>query len=208
MFALTKSDLNKSILGCGDGPASANAEITALGGNIVSVDPIYQFSAAQIRSRIDAVYPQLMTRMEEDEKKYVWSTIKDVNQLGEIRMSAMETFLSDYESASEEGRYIPACLPDLPFRDHQFELALCSHFLFLYSEQVNLDQHIRGISELCRVAEEARVYPLLALDGVISPHLKPVTDALAKAGVSVSLQPVGYQFQKGAVEMLVAKRIV
>ena len=52
MFNLTSDDLERKILGCGDGPASFNAELTELGGNIISVDPIYFFSADQIRQRI------------------------------------------------------------------------------------------------------------------------------------------------------------
>lgn len=36
MFALTDEDLRKNILGCGDGPADFNAEITKRGGKIVS----------------------------------------------------------------------------------------------------------------------------------------------------------------------------
>ena len=49
MFDLTNVDLETQILGCGDGPASFNAEMKALGHTVVSVDPIYQFSADQIK---------------------------------------------------------------------------------------------------------------------------------------------------------------
>ncbi len=42
MFNLTEYELkNSKILGCGDGPASFNAEVTALGGSAVSLDPTY-----------------------------------------------------------------------------------------------------------------------------------------------------------------------
>jgi len=205
MFSLTESDLKKNILGCGDGPASFNAELTAIGGNIVSIDPIYEFTAAQVRSRIDSIYHQIMSEMEENKEAYVWRNIQDVAHLGEVRMGAIETFLSDYECGCRESRYIKASLPDLPFSKRQFELALCSHLLFLYSEQISLDQHVQGMKELCRVADEVRVYPLLALNGNISSHIEPVTAALEDAGISVSVKPVGYEFQKGAVEMLIAK---
>ncbi|MCG6943585.1 MAG: hypothetical protein LJE69_20335 [Thiohalocapsa sp.] len=55
MFALTDADLGGKILGCGDGPASFNAEATARGARVVSADPIYAFTAADISSRIHAV---------------------------------------------------------------------------------------------------------------------------------------------------------
>ncbi len=61
MFALTDADLAKRILGCADGPASFNAEMTGIGRSVVSCDPIYEFSAEEIRQRIDVTYPQMNT---------------------------------------------------------------------------------------------------------------------------------------------------
>lgn len=121
-------------------------------------------------------------------------------------MDAMQTFLGDYEKGKKSGRYINASLPTLPFKNTEFEIALCSHYLFLYSEHVNQEQHILSMKELCRVASEVRVYPLLSIDNnQVSPHLEPVTAALKKSGFSASLVPVKYEFQKGATEMLVVK---
>jgi len=37
MFALSATDLQKSILGCGDGPACFNAQLTKAGGHIISI---------------------------------------------------------------------------------------------------------------------------------------------------------------------------
>ena len=45
------------------------------------------------------------------------------------------------------------------FADREFDLALCSHLLFLYSEQLTADFHLASIRELCRVAGEVRVFP-------------------------------------------------
>ena len=46
MFTLSEEDLQKRILGCGDGPASFNAEMTASGKpTVTSVDPLYAFEA-------------------------------------------------------------------------------------------------------------------------------------------------------------------
>ena len=44
MFALTDADLTRRILGCGDGPASFNAEATLRGVRVLSIDPIYASS--------------------------------------------------------------------------------------------------------------------------------------------------------------------
>ncbi len=206
MFSLTDSDLKKRILGCGDGPACFNAELSKVANNIVSTDPIYQFSAKEISSRIDEVYPQVMEQVAKNRNDYVWKSIANVEAMGKVRMDAMQAFLNDYEHGIKSGRYINASLPTLPFKDTEFELALCSHYLFLYSEHVNQEQHILSMKELCRVASEVRVYPLLSIgNNQVSPHLKPVILALKESGFNAYLVPVKYEFQKGATEMLVVK---
>jgi hypothetical protein len=205
MFLLSDSDLEKRILGCGDVPACFNAELTKIGGSIVSVDPIYLFNAKEIQSRIEEIYPQVMEQLEKNKNDYVWNTIGSFDELGKTRMEAMFSFLDDYESGKESGRYIQKSLPTLTFENKSFELALCSHYLFLYSDHVNQEQHTASMKELCRVAKEVRVYPLLSLDGKKSKHLKSVMSALTDDGIDISLKPVEYEFQKGAAEMLVAK---
>jgi len=157
MFSLTDSDLDKKILGCGDGPASFNSELTESGGNVVSVDPVYQFNTLQIRSRIDEVYPRIMAEMKKNIDDYIWKDIVSIEALGKTRMSSMEAFLDDYETGKKLGRYIEASLPTLPFEDKAFDLALCSHYLFLYSEHVDEALHIDSMLELCRVAQEVRI---------------------------------------------------
>ena len=95
IFSLDTDDLNKRILGCGDGPASFNAELTKSGGSVVSADPLYQFSSEQIRSRIREVYPVIISEAAKNVNDYIWKSIANVEELGKIRMSAMEKFLND-----------------------------------------------------------------------------------------------------------------
>lgn len=204
MFNLSGADLGGTLLGCADGPASFNAEVAAAGGDMVSVDPIYRFGATQLRGRIDAAYEEVMPQVSARPEEYSWKSIRDPEELGRIRMRAMGAFLDDYEQGKEQGRYVEGSLPELPFADGQFDLALCSHFLFLYSERFDLEQHIASARELCRVAKEARVYPLLTLEGEPSPHLAPLRSALRDVGIDTRLESVGYEFQIGATQMLVA----
>ncbi|MFO7787421.1 MAG: SAM-dependent methyltransferase [Halospina sp.] len=206
MFNLVPADLDKQILGCGDGPASFNATLTARGGRVVSCDPVFRFSAEAIRRRVDAVYPEIMAKVRASASNYLWDELGTVEQLGEVRMAAMTAFLSDFPEGCGQGRYRDAALPDLPFEDSAFDLALCSHYLFLYSDHLDAEGHLQGMRELCRVAKEVRVFPLVALDGNRSRHLDAVMAALADEGIRVALEPVDYRFQKGATEMLVAKR--
>ena len=49
----------------------------------------------------------------------------------------MDRFLDDYDVGRLEGRYVAAEFPAIPFDDCSFDLAVCSHFLFLYSEHLS-----------------------------------------------------------------------
>src|SRR5262245_13359682 len=54
MFALSDDELRLRIVGCGDGPASFNAEARRRGCRVVSIDPLYRWDANRIRERIAA----------------------------------------------------------------------------------------------------------------------------------------------------------
>ncbi|MES1213509.1 MAG: class I SAM-dependent methyltransferase [Singulisphaera sp.] len=202
MFDLSTVDLSRCILGCGDGPASFNAEATALGHAIVSCDPIYAFSGAQIESRVHECYPGMIAQVKSRPENFRWDFFRDPAHLVEYRLAAMRRFLADYESGSSTGRYVAAALPELPFADQAFDLALCSHFLFLYSDHFDLEFHRRSIDTMLRVAREVRVFPLLDLDCCTSQHVAPVREHFAAAGYHVEVRPVPYEFQKGGHEML------
>lgn len=196
MFSLTDSDRAGHVLGCGDGPASFNAQATALGHRVISCDPIYAFSAGEIERRVGDCYDTVISQVKENPDGFVWTLFRDSDHLGECRLAAMRLFLADFERGKQEGRYVVGSLPALPFADGQFSLALVSHFLFLYSEQLDLDFHIAAFEELLRVAHEVRVFPLLGLDRQWSPHVGPVREHLTRAGFEVQVVAVEYEFQR------------
>lgn len=205
MFGLSAADLGKRILGCGDGPASFNALLTRQGGRVLSVDPLYRFSAEDIRRRIEETYAEVMAQTQQNRDEFTWTTINTVEELGQMRLTAMERFMADYPSGVEQKRYVNGELPRLPFADGEFDFALCSHLLFLYSAQLSEDFHVASIRELCRVAGEARIFPLLELGARTSRHLQPVTNRLTAQGYAVSLVSVPYEFQRGGNKMMVVK---
>src|SRR5436305_12436179 len=94
----------------------------------------------------------------------------------------MRLFLADFAQGRNDGRYITATLPTLPFVNDSFDLALVSHLLFLYSEQLDYDFHRNAVLELLRVAKEVRVFPLLTLERKLSPHLEPILADLGRQG--------------------------
>lgn len=205
MFNLTTADLDCSILGAGDGPASFNAESTSLGSQITSVDPIYELSGSDIRQRFDTVLDNIIDQVKATPQNWVWSYHSSPEDLRHNRIQAMEIFLKDYESGKQQGRYQTAALPTLPFPDQTFKLALCSHFLFLYSKQHDVDFHLASIRELLRISTEVRIFPLLTLMLEPSPYLQPVIQACQDGGYDTSIETVGYELQKGGNQMLVIR---
>ena len=202
MFHLTADDLKSAILDCGGGPSSFNAEMTGQGYNVISCDPIYQFTASEIEQRIQETYPAVMDAARANKERFVWRDIKSVEQLGAVRMAAMHKFLADFPLGGT-GRYVADALPALSFSSGKFDLALCSHLLFTYSDQLSLDFHLASILEMCRVAQEVRVFPVLVnFTGEISPFLQPVMSHLAAQGCRVELKQVPYEFQRNGNQLL------
>jgi hypothetical protein len=172
----------------------------------VSFDPIYRLTAARIRERIAATRDQVLEQTRNDAGSFIWDTIRSVEELGEVRMAAMGEFLEDYEAGKIAGRYVDRELPELPFADRSFDLALCSHFLFLYTSQLGEPFHRSAIREMCRVAGEVRIFPLLALGGQRSPYVEPSVDDLRGDGYDVSIESVPYEFRRGGNQMMRIRR--
>ena len=187
MFALTDDDLGLRIVGCGDGPASFNSEATHRGTEVISCDPIYRYDVEQLRGRIASTYDEVMDQTRRNADEFVWNAIRSIEELGNVRMAAMKNFLDDYPTGKTEGRYIDAELPSLPFGDASFDLALCSHFLFLYTTQLGEAFHQAAIREMCRVAVEVRIFPLLALGATPSPIVERAVEGFGGNGFNVSI---------------------
>jgi hypothetical protein len=202
MFLLTKEDLQQKILGCGDGPASFNLEARILGAEIVSIDPTYEFSKEQLEQRIDEVANEVIAQVRENQEAFIWKNIKDVDDLYVTRMGAMRQFLEDYTEGKEQGHYQLQMLPELSFDNNLFDLALSSHFLFLYSEHLDYEFHKRAILEMLRVAKEVRIFPLLTLENERSPYVEKIMKELELTGFKTQIVKTNYEFQQGANEML------
>jgi hypothetical protein len=202
MFALSDADLGLKIVGCGDGPASFNAEATRLGSTVISCDPIYRYGVEQLRERIASTRDTILEQTRRNAAEFVWETIHSVEELDQVRMAAMNEFLRDYPAGLTAGRYIDAELPSLPFADSSFDLALCSHFLFLYTTQLGEAFHRSAIHEMCRVATEVRIFPLLALGSTPSPLVTTMVEEFGGRGFDVKIEDVRYEFQRGGNKMM------
>lgn len=204
-FALSDSDLKKKILDCGGGPSDFVCEMNRRNHQAISVDPIFQFTRAELEKRIEDTFNHIIDQSRDVAHKYVWTYFKDVDHFKTVRWEAMQQFLKDFEKGKEKGRYLEAALPTLPFENDQFDLALSSQLLFTYTDLLSLDFHIDAITEMLRVAKEVRIYPLLdyrELDGNQSPHVEKVQKLFQGKNFEISIEKVNYEFQKNGNQFL------
>ena len=206
MFALSDRDLNQKIIGVGDGPASFNAEMSALGKSVVSVDPTYVFSAEEIEMQFYSVVENIITQVKATPADWVWSYHKSPDHLKENQIKVLKRFIADYDNGKAEGRYVVGELPALDLNGNTFDLALCSHFLFLYSDHLTYEFHRASVLKMLAVASEVRIFPLLTLMLKPSPHVPPLIEELEFNGFSVSVEKVSYELQRGGNEMLRIQR--
>jgi hypothetical protein len=205
MFNLNATDTNKKIISFGDGPASFNSEMAAKNKKVISIDPVYQFSTDEIRQRIEETKGIVVEQTKKNVDNFLWTRIKNVEHLAQVRLSAMDNFLLDFEKGKNEGRYINHKLPDkTKFDDLTFDLGLSSHFLLLYSG-LGLDFHIASITEMLRISKEIRIFPVLNLDAKKSELLENIIEYFETDFV-VKIQKTAYEFQKNGNEMLMIKR--
>lgn len=193
------------ILDCGGGPSSFASEYGALGFWTVSLDPLFAHSAQVIERSFEQTVTPMMTGLERAQHRFVWDYYRTPEVVLELRRAAVKRVLSDLGRTERATRYVAAKLPSLPFSDDAFDLALCSHLLFLYSEDLSAEFHLHSFRELLRVARELQVFPLLDMQGNPSAHAEVVVEVL-KAEFCVTSVSIDFQFQKGADRVLRIQR--
>jgi hypothetical protein len=190
-----------AIVDVGAGPSSFAAEACRLGAEVTAVDPVYAHGADEIRSRFEATRGTIVDGVRRAEARFVWTRYGSPEGMLKVRQEALELFLEDFKGL-RGARYVVGSLPTLPFADDAFGLALVSHLLFLYAEELSEAFHVAAMRELLRIAPEVRAFPLIELEGAPSRHLDRVREALSAEGHESALIDVPFEFQRGATQML------
>lgn len=208
MFGLEESGLAgmSPLLDAGGGASSFAAEAARKGFAVRAADPMYGLEPDVIeetgRREIEVSTAKLAGLAD----RYRWDYYGDLQNHRAGREKSLELFLRDFRSAEGKGeRYVEAGLPHLPFADDTFGLVLCSHFLFLYHEQFDLEFHRAAVLELlrvCRPGGEVRIYPLLTFRTERYPHLQAVKDAVRAAGGRPEELPSGLPFIPNSTHLL------
>lgn len=147
----------------------------------------------------------VMQQARENMDNYVWTHIKSLEELENVRMSAMKLFLADYERGKSEKRYVFHELPaKLAVEDNTFDLGLSSHFLLMYTA-LGYAFHIQAISEMLRVCKEVRIFPIVDLDANETELITRVIDYF-KEHYKVEIKKISYEFQKGDNQLLIINK--
>lgn len=202
MFALDSTDLSGRVLDCSAGAADFSAIAAQRGARAVAVDPAYALSkdALTDQARIDAGRGRGIAEAYAD--RFTWDWYGEPERRDRMRQQALARFVTD--RVVTPGRYVAGQLPQLPFRDQVFDLALCSHLLFTWADVLGRAWHAAALAELARVAREVRVFPTVVQGpGEPVPFWAELMDDVVEAGLHAELRRVGYEFQVGADQMLV-----
>jgi SAM-dependent methyltransferase len=200
MFDLDPEDLVAgSVLDCCAGGSSFAAETD---GRIVAIDPAYALGRHDLAVRVRAALHEGDRIIHQHADRFAWGWYGSPGRRAELRSAAAERFLADLQGRPE--RYVAGALPDLPLPSDSFDLVLCSHLLFTWSDQLDEDWHRRAIAELVRVARrEVRIFPVV-VQGTGEPvaFLDDLLAELRTTGHHSHLRDVAYRFQRGADQML------
>jgi SAM-dependent methyltransferase len=189
-----------SILDCCAGGAGFTAET---GGAAVALDPVYARGQAKLAETVRSGQQGASAISYANAEHFDWSWYGNRERREEMRADAAKRFLADL--ADRPGHDIAGDVHHLPFADNSFDLVLCSHLLFTWSDVLDQDWHERAIAELVRVSRhEVRIFPtVVQKTGGAVPFLPALRAEFAARGVPSRLAKVPYLFQVGADEMLV-----
>jgi len=207
MFSLSSEDLELRILDCPGGGSSFTASVNAKGGDVTAVDPVYDRSPEQVAAMVSAEVARGSAWTVANLDRYRWDFYGDADGHRRVRTDSARIFGADI--VADSAKYQPGALPELPFADKAFDLVLCSHLLFTYSDRLDRDFHRLAIVEMARVGSQVRIYPLAHQSGSDERDLvAELVTMLPSHGLRASIVPVSYEFQRGAGEMLVVSRAV
>ena len=202
IFSLTMDELKgKKILDCPSGACSFTAIAKSLGIDVTACDIAYYHEAADLKRKGLEDIEHAMEHVETNKTNYVWEYFKDIGALKSERLNALNNCIGDMIKFTN--RYIPAALPELPFKDEEFDIILSAHLLFMYADRLDFEFHISTLNELLRVSkDEICIFPLVDLDGKRYEHLDEIRKYLLDKGCTTEEIEVPYEFQRNANSML------
>lgn len=195
----------RRVLDCSAGAASFVARACREGVDAVAVDPAYALEPDELAEVAGRGLRDGNVIADSFPGRFTWDWYGSVQSRERMRTRALAEFVLDLAEHPE--RYVTGALPALPFADLQFDVALCSHLLFTWADQLGREWHLAALCELSRVAAEVRVFPtVLQGAGDQVPFWDELIADVDARGLRTQRRHVPYEFQVGADTMLVISR--
>ncbi|WP_249716272.1 class I SAM-dependent methyltransferase [Paenibacillus sp. J31TS4] len=212
MFALEEPfPAERDVLDVAAGASSYTAEARLHGVRAYAVDPQYAKTPAEMEEFGRREMETAAGKIGRLSRHMDWSFYGSPERQLEIRKRSLERFTADYRKRHEEGETVYRCggVPNLPFESESFDLVLCSHFLFLYDEQLPYELHAAAVRDMLRVLRsggEARIYPLVNLRYEPSAFVERLLGELDGASISYRYEPSELPFMPGSDRLLVLQK--
>lgn len=212
MFDLEPRKLKgKRVLDTGAGASAFTAEASRKGIQACAADPLYAMEPSEIKGLGLEEIDRFIAKLTDKREMFNWDFYGSPELLKVLRERSFADFSADYANPVSRGeRYTAASLPQLPYPEEEFDLVLCSHFLFLYGEQFSPEFHLQAVRELLRVCKrggEVRIYPLLTFGGELYPELPELLEELAGEGVRAAYRPTRLVFIPGSKDYLTFHKV-
>lgn len=201
MFDLTL-DKPTSFLEYHCGPSAFNQALTKHSGSVVSCDPLFELTEDVLKNYVEPEFQTASQQLAKHPHLDLSHYGGQLQTLIKTRKKGLELFFEDYEKGKTQARYQTLSQGKLPFEDFSFDIALSAYYLFVESEQENLDFYLTTLKELARVAKEVRLFPLVDAQDKLSPMLGPVLLGLQQEKYGVEVKEVPYRLQTNGNAML------
>jgi hypothetical protein len=203
MFDLSSDYDDKKILEYGSGPSAVNAERTALGQEIVSIDSLFALEDTPFVDRVTQIFNDMASVIKQDAQCFEFKHNGSLSELIEVRRAGMARCFADYHAGRLAHRYQAFPLNNrLSFADFSWDIAVSSHYFFPKIVDADPLIQVGEIKELLRVAKEVRIFPLIDRYGQTAPMLGPTLLALQQANYGLEVREVPYHLQKTGNAML------
>jgi hypothetical protein len=206
MMKLSATDLQKKIVNCMGVPSSFTAIALKNQQDVITCSDIYGSAKADIKKRAAKAVQQAISFIESNPDRFSASAIDTPKAYEKFLQENLKIFFEHYDKAFADHCYSSESLPDIAFADNEFDLAICHHFLFISDKNFTVDFQIAAIKALCRIASEARIYPLLDPQGKRPVELDEIIKTLEQQGYLCRFESVDYKLEKGGDTLLKVSR--
>ena len=122
-FRLAPEDLAGSVLDCSAGASGFAAVVNAEGGAVTAVDPAYGVGTEELLAEAGRSAARGGAIVGSHHDRFVWEWYGSGERRDAMRQAAFAAFADDLRAHPSD--YVAGALPELPFPDGAFDLAMC-----------------------------------------------------------------------------------